>query len=101
MHVWCNLMDTAYTDVVRQQTIEFHGERVWLEDCIRIEMGSHLTGMNTSISASSTRHTDGLTQQQREATLKFTLNCDAIGLYLPAMITFAIITKPNEIAHIL
>ena len=100
VHVWCNLMDTAYADVVRQQTIKFHSERVRLEVGIRIEMGSHRAGMNTSIGASGPRHTNGLAQKQREATLQFALHRDAIGLYLPPMIPFAIVAKPNEIAHI-
>ena len=99
VHIGSYRLYTVNTDVAGQQTVELHGKRVGQESGIGIEVGCHHTGMDTCIGTSGTRDADRLAQEERQAAFEFALHGDAVGLVLPTVIPFAIVAKPNEIAH--
>jgi hypothetical protein len=100
MHIMSHPFDAVYSDVVMQKSVELLGEHHSIKLGISIEVGCHLTGVNTGIGSTCTCYCDGLTQQERQTAFQLALHRDAIGLYLPAVIVGAVIAKPYEISHL-
>ncbi len=100
MHIVADGFYLADANVLRQQAIQLMGQIVNTHGKLPdIEVSSHLTGMHTCISTTSTHHIDLLAQQQRQTALQLLLHRDAIGLNLPAVIARSVVTEPDKISH--
>ena len=92
-----HLLDAFDGNVLMQQSVELLSQHGSVEVHIRVEVGSHAARMDARVRPSCSRHTDVLTQQQRQAALQLALHRHPVGLYLPPVILGAVIAEPNKI----
>ena len=83
--------DALHGDVSGQQPVEFVGKLPGVDGGIGVEMGHHHPGMDAGIGPAGTSHRRRAAQKCGERAFQLFLHRDAVGLYLPAMKTGAVI----------
>ena len=98
MHVGRHLAHRSHTDVARKQSVEFIAELVAVYGQVGVEMRGHIYGMHPRVGTSGPHHLDGLSEQDGERFLQFSLHGVAVGLNLPSVVVLAIVAEENEIS---
>ena len=96
VHVRPNPLDALDGDVMWQKAVELIGQLLAVE-FLGIEMSHHVPGMYARVGASRAGDVDRVSQDGGQGVLDDTLHGDALGLYLPAMISRSVETQVYEI----
>ena len=99
VHICADGFYPINANVLMKQSVQFVRQQLRVESRLRIEVGSHATGVYPCIGTSCSCDCHFLAQQQRQTTLQLALHRYAVGLYLPPVILRSVVAKPDKISH--